>query len=312
MASWLRLSRRATFCELTLELEQNEVEMSLQYFNHHATRTAIQVLVQMKEDNRWAGTGFFVQISKTLEEGAQIDCLLLISNKHVLAEGAGDQAIVLNKKEKNGEVRYGEQEIVGIDKASHRYTGHTHKEIDLACMDMRGIGLEGYDVPILDEGFLSELDENKVGIGSDVLYAGFPNGLRDRKNGLALMRKGSIASIPTMDCESEGLIAIDGTVLPGNSGGPVFVDYGDSYRLLGVMHAMSKIADDYGFAIKQRYVRELIRDATEKSSQELRQQADTIVRELQMNGDARDKGSIKREVWNTIIEQLDRVRQSQQ
>ena len=285
--------------------------MSLQYFNHYATRTAIQVLVQMKEDNVWAGTGFFVKVSKTLEEGAQIDCLFLISNKHVLAEGAGDQAIVLNKKEKNGEIRYGEQEIVGVDKASHRYTGHTDKEIDLACIDMRGMGLEGYDVPVLGENFLSELDESKIGIGSDVLYAGFPNGLRDRRNGLALMRKGSIASIPTMDCESKGLIAIDGTVLPGNSGGPVFVDYGDTYRLLGVMQARSKIADDYGFAIRQRYVRELVRDATETSAQELRQQADTIVREFQMNGDARDKGRIERDVWNTIIEQLDRVRRSQ-
>ncbi len=122
---------------------------------------------------------------------------------------------------------------------------------------MRGIDTKEYDIPALPVGMLDELDQQRIGVGSDVLYAGFPNGMKDRRNGLALMRKGSIASVPSMDCQGKGLVAIDGTVLPGNSGGPVFVDYADRYFLLGVMKAMSTEADDYGFAVKQKYVRQL-------------------------------------------------------
>ena len=148
----------------------------------------------------------------------------------------------------------------------HRYTGHNDEEIDLACLDLRGIETKGYDVPVLAPGFLQTLEYEKFGVGSEVLYAGYPNGMKDHLNGLALMRSGSVASIPTMDCGGKGLIAIDGTVLGGNSGGPVFVSYDERYSLLGVMYATSLIADDYGFVIKQAYVNELIDDAVAKSA----------------------------------------------
>ena len=154
-----------------------------------------------------------------------------------------------------------------------------------------------------------ELDTNRIGVGSDVLYTGFPNGMKDARNGLALMRKGSIASIPTMDCHGKGLIAIDGTVLPGNSGGPVFVDYGDSYRLLGVMHGRSTIADDFGFVIKQQYVNELIDCALDKSANELRQQAHTMTREILEAGKlGPEVKRVEKEVWKKITKSLNEVR----
>ncbi len=283
--------------------------MPPRYFNHHATRTAIEVSVQLGEVDQWTGTGFFIQVSRKLEEGPKIDCLLLISNKHVLVEGAGNHLIVLNKKGENGEVLYGEQERIRIDRSIYRYTGHKDHDIDLACIDMRGIETQGYDVPVLAEGFLDELDESKIGVGSDVLYTGFPNGMKDSRNGLALMRKGSIASIPTMDCEGKGLIAIDGTVLPGNSGGPVFVDYGDSYRLLGVMHTSSRVADDYGFIIKQRYVNELINEAIEKSANELREQVNILTRiKLEAGEMGPEIRRIKNVVWKELAMRLEEIR----
>ena len=69
--------------------------MAREYFNHHATRVAIEMSVELDEETQWTGTGFFVQVSGRLEEGPTIDCLLLISNKHVLAEGVGTQGISL-------------------------------------------------------------------------------------------------------------------------------------------------------------------------------------------------------------------------
>ena len=283
--------------------------MAPEYFNHHATRTAIEVSVQLDGDLEWAGTGFFIKASKVLEEGARIDCLLLVSNKHVLVEGAGNQLISLNRIEEDGTILYGEQESITIDRSTHRFTGHADSDIDLACLDMRGIETGGYDVPTLPESFLDELDEKKIGVGSEVLYAGYPNGMKDKVNGLALMRKGSIASVPSMDCDGKGLIAIDGTVLSGNSGGPAFVDYANRYRLLGVMYAKSTVAEDYGFAIKQKYVRELVNDALEKSANELREIANKLVVESLLAGEfGGEVRRIKDSVWARIASGLDRKR----
>ena len=62
-----------------------EAYMGQDYFNHHATRVAIEVSVEFDDKIQWTGTGFFVQALGQLEEDPRIDCLLLISNKHVLA-----------------------------------------------------------------------------------------------------------------------------------------------------------------------------------------------------------------------------------
>lgn len=283
--------------------------MAKEYFNHHATRTAIEISVELDDEIKGVGTGFFVQASKHLPEGPQIDCLLLISNKHVLVEGVGTQIIFLNKKGEDGKIAFGQQNRIEIDHSVQRYIGHKDEEIDLACLDLRGIETEEYDVPILGESFLNKLDYSRFGVGSDVLYAGYPNKMKDRKNGLALMRKGSIASVPSMDCESKGLIAIDGTVLYGNSGGPVFVDYEDSYRLLGVMHAKSSIADDYGFVIKQKYVNELIQDALDKSANELRERANTLILlALSSTPLKSELQKVSDKVWKEISIALDKKR----
>ncbi len=283
--------------------------MAREYFNHHATRVAIEMSVELDEETQWTGTGFFVQVSGRLEEGPTIDCLLLISNKHVLAQGVGTQGISLNRKDGNGKVLYGQQDWIGIDRAVHRYTGYRDESIDLACLDLRGMGTAGHDVPVLASGFLEKLDYERFGVGSDVLYAGYPNGMKDAQNGLALMRKGSIASIPELDCDVKGLIAIDGTVLEGNSGGPVFVSYDDKYRLLGVMQATSLVADDYGFAIKQEYVNELVAHALEKSANELRAVANAKILERMHKGEMKDAvQDVRKQVWLEISRGLDKVR----
>lgn len=285
--------------------------MAAKYFNHQATRTAIEVSVQIDDDLKWNGTGFFVEATRTLAEGARIDCLLLVSNKHVLVEGAGRQVITLNKKGADGQILYGQQERITIDRSTSRYVGHSDNEIDLACLDMRGIETAKYDTPSLTKGFLAELDEERIGIGSDVLYAGYPNGVKDKINGLALMRKGSIASIPKMDCGRKGWIAIDGTILPGNSGGPAFVDYDQKYRLLGVVQARSAVAEDYGFVIKQKYVRELIDNAIEKSASELRETVNRLILESLNTGEyGADVEEVKRTTWARVTNSLDMKRNS--
>ena len=280
------------------------------YFNHHATRVAIEVNVELDEETQWVGTGFFIEASARLQEGPKIDCLLLISNKHVLAEGAGRQMISLNKQDENGNIMFGQQESIEINHSTNRYVGHKDNEIDLACLDMRGLlTTKEYDVPILASGFLQELEYEKFGVGSEVLYSGYPNEMKDKLNGLALMRRGSIASIPTMDCVGKGLIAIDGTVLPGNSGGPAFVPYEEQYRLLGVMQSRSVIADDYGFVIKQKYVKEIIDDAVKKSADELRMVADSRILERieNVNGGYQVQNA-RKQVWLDITQELDQAR----
>ena len=87
------------------------------------------------------------------------------------------------------------------------------------------------------------------------------------------------------------------------------MDYGNSYRLLGVMHARSTIADDFGFVIKQQYVNELIDRALDKSANELRQQAHIMTREILEAGElGPEVKRVEEEVWKKITKSLNEVR----
>ena len=115
------------------------------------------------------------------------------------------------------------------------------------------------------------MDYEKVALGSDVLFVGFPNGLYDMKNNLPLVRRGSLASLPNLDFDGRGELVIDAQVFPGSSGSPVFIDWDETYKLLGVISgtfersAATEASEEeifptlgLGVVVKQRHVRELV------------------------------------------------------
>ena len=51
----------------------------------------------------------------------------------------------------------------------------------------------------IEESFLQPIDYEKVALGSDVIFVGYPAGFYDVANNLPLLRRGAIASVPEVD-----------------------------------------------------------------------------------------------------------------
>ena len=83
---------------------------------------------------------------------------------------------------------------------------------------------------LFDE-FLAPINYEKIALGSDVIFVGYPENRYDVVNNLPLIRKGSIASMPNINFNGKGQIVIDAQIFPGSSGSPVFVDWDGKYSI---------------------------------------------------------------------------------
>jgi Trypsin-like peptidase domain len=111
----------------------------------------------------------------------------------------------------------------------------------------------------LDHEFLRPIDESCIHSGTDVLLVGYPDGRLDQVHNLPLIRKGSIASIPSTDFNGPGHIVIDANVYKGSSGSPVFVAADGVYRLLGVVSETMVINNQLNLSKSARRERHLKR-----------------------------------------------------
>ena len=252
--------------------------MTTEYFNHQAAYTAVRILLEESSGagtQATTGTGFFYLASVDLGEGDVRSKLLLISNRHVLKDGTGKMTLTLNREEEDGTPDFGVLRTFTYDGFIDLYTPHPDQSIDLACVDLSRITYSDAHIRHIGEDFLTPIDYQKVALGSEVLFVGYPNDYYDTSNNLPLVRKGTLASLPNVDFRGTGTVVIDAQVFGGSSGSPVFVDWDRKYRLLGVISATKEGITPSGFpavlglgiVIKQRHVQELIDHAVEKFSQ---------------------------------------------
>lgn len=192
------------------------------------------------QNNNSIGTGFFfgVQIMQNDVKGHK---LMLISNKHVFlgSEGTSESQrkliIHLNRSKEDNMPDLGNKLLFKVDNFEHRYYPHPDPNIDLACFDITDVLGTNVFYKYLDESYLRPINYQKIALGSDVIFVGYPENIHDTVNNLPLVRKGSIASMPDVDFNGKGQIVIDAQVFPGSSGSPVFVMWDNTYSLLGVV-----------------------------------------------------------------------------
>ena len=252
--------------------------MTTEYFNHQAAYTAVRICIEVPDGTGTkltTGTGFFYLAEVDLSETETRSKLLLISNKHVLGEGKGKMTLTLNRKGNDGTLVHGAVREFTFDGFADLYSGHPNNDVDLACVDVSKVTHSDADTRHIGKEFLNPIDFEKVALGSEVLFVGFPNDYYDTVNNLPLVRKGTLASLPNIDFGGKGNVVIDAQVFGGSSGSPVFVDWDNKYRLLGVITATTEGVTPSGFpavlglgiVIKQRHVRELIDHAVERVKQ---------------------------------------------
>ena len=210
-----------------------------QYFNHQAAYTAVRILIELPK-KIVTGTGFFYLSEVVLNEEHTRSKLLLISNKHVLGDGKGKMILALNRKRDDGAPDHGVIRTFTYDEFANLYFEHPDKNVDLACVDVSRITHSDAAIKHIGGQFLTPIDYERVALGSEVLFVGFPDDYYDTVNNLPLVRKGTLASMPNVDFRGKGDVVIDAQVFQGSSGSPVFVDWDSKYRLLGVLSAMPR------------------------------------------------------------------------
>lgn len=243
-------------------------------FNHHAAYTAVRIQIEVPTEHEnlvSTGTGFLLRAEVPLGDGEIRTKLLLISNRHVLRGGCWQMTVHLNRKKDDGTPAYGNVKNFIYKEFSDRCFEHPDENVDLACVDVSEFTHTDAYINCIDSSFLTPIDYEKVALGSDVLFVGFPNGIYDMENNLPLVRKGTLASMPNLDFNGKGEIVIDAQIFAGSSGSPVFIDWDETYKLLGVISgtmrrraAIEASAGEIyptlglGIVVKQRQVRELI------------------------------------------------------
>jgi len=248
-------------------------------FEHYIAYITAKIDVELPDGAKSIGTGFFYCAPN---DSTQRKITLLISNKHVLIDGKGKLVVSLNRKKDNTKKAFDTSpkfgdiltfELLNFDET---YFAHPNHDVDLACVNVSGITYTDAFFHYLFDEFLTPANYNKIGLGSDVIFVGYPENRYDVVNNLPLIRKGSIASMQDVDFNGKGQIVIDAQIFPGSSGSPVFVDWDGQYSLLGVVsqtmirHSQLQTLPanvpqvgveqilGLGIVIKQKHVRELI------------------------------------------------------
>ena len=246
-------------------------------FFHQVVHSAARISVEQPNGMSTVGTGFFFRTTVSLSGGQTHSNLLLISNKHVLANGhTGRVVLRLNRIQADGTPDYGNTYRYCLTNFSARYTSHPDEGVDLACVPIEDIIPHSF-IKSLTSEFLTDIDYTMIAPGSDVWFVGYPHDYYDKVNNLPLVRKGTLASLPTIDFGGKGHLVVDAQVFPGSSGSPVFVDSGGTARLIGVLESAVQTAEaggvvlpiGLGIVIKQNHVRELIYHTNEKIKQVL-------------------------------------------
>ena len=228
--------------------------------------------------NAWEGTGFFV--AWMADDGIG---LFLISNKHVLeADPKLTYRISLHRRstERSGfplevggkQMWVATQDPITVDLPwADQYFQHPIDTVDLACicctqlLDMRGVVL----VPFSQTRILV-WERSNLYPSQEVLFVGYPDGIRDRMHNLPVARTGTLASMPHVHFNGQPDFLIDAQVWAGSSGSPVFVrgteaSESDSFSLVGVIHSTRLNGSDanigLGYAVKSSEVSILIEEA---------------------------------------------------
>ena len=218
--------------------------MTRQFFEHRIPYLTTRIELESYNET-YIGTGFFYEAPISLGDGVDRAKLFLISNRHVFLDSEGrfdpkgKVTISLNRKKEDGVPDYGNiiEDIIDFNGINYKtlYFSHPNPDVDLACIDVSRFTHTDAYVTSIDDNILKPINYDKVAVGSEVIFVGYPDGRYDTVNNLPLIRKGWIASMPNVDFNGRGQVVIDAQIFQGSSGSPVFVDWDGKYSLLGVV-----------------------------------------------------------------------------
>ncbi len=180
------------------------------------------------------GTGFLMTVPLDTQTGFMV----LISNRHVLTDP--QRPIVVNFH-RNGP-NSSQPDLLHTftltaNDYSTLYHSHPNPKVDLACINVSVLldPAHGVFTRTIPPELISDFSEPDFLPGVAVWFVGYPENRFDSQHNLPILRRGYVASIPTIDFNGAPQLVIDAQVFPGSSGSPVFASLGGKFKLIGVV-----------------------------------------------------------------------------
>jgi hypothetical protein len=208
--------------------------LSILFTPRNFSEAALVLTVRIDTDNNGVdrtGTGFLFQIM----DGNKM-AIALVSNRHVFQDGNGSIELTFHAASATkNKFELGQTITLAGSGFTHRYVPHPASEIDLAAAIVNAVGEHGKGSMLAKEHIATPAQFDQLSCGDPVWFVGYPNGLRDELHNLPLMRRGWISSLPRLPFDGRPEFVIDAQAFPGSSGSPVFAQFGEEMRLVGVL-----------------------------------------------------------------------------
>lgn len=210
--------------------------------------TTVPIWVQ-REDETVSGTAFFYNVPTGVEDQV---VPLLITNRHVV--DGGERALIEVVTSRDGAPD--SEHRIKVEVTGSSLSMHTSAELDLAAIPAGPFLNQAQSAgqPIffrsVDESLIPDADAwADLSALEDIVFIGYPSGLRDTKNANPLIRRGITATPVWNEYEGKPRFLIDAGVFPGSSGSPVFILNQGAYPTRGGLvvgnrvHFLGVVAD---------------------------------------------------------------------
>ncbi len=198
-----------------------DADLTLQLIN-----ATVQIEQPASKDERTVGTGFVM--ADPGPDGRPRT--VLVTAAHVFELMPGDDArIGWRTEDAGGAWHYAPQTLHIRDHGKPLWTKHPDQ--DVAVMVIKAP--DNFARAAIPLSWLADrktfLDYD-IGPGDEMMTLGYPHGLSSNTAGFPILRSGRVASYPLNPISAYPTFLIDLHVLPGNSGGPVFMAEYDDRR----------------------------------------------------------------------------------
>lgn len=211
--------------------------MKLDKFQEHAFFITVRIVsVRNSDAGASIGTGFLFRAF--LDEEKKDGVTLLISNKHVFDNPKNSVEFNFHVKDANDSAPLLTKTVtLSSDNFKNNYLPHPDDKIDLACVNVSKITTPEFNIffKCIDESFILECSDLEIMPGDEAWFVGYPQGRFDEVHNLPILRRGYIASPPSIDFNGNKEFLVDANVFPGSSGSPVFTSFKGRFRLIGVI-----------------------------------------------------------------------------
>jgi hypothetical protein len=209
--------------------------MRWQGFENQIQLTTVPFSVKKNTGKAVIATGFVVAVPSKKRKNSNV--LVLVTNAHVFKGVEGKLILTFNDA---GNVpakpNSWRKQDIELDLKSGNIL-EDQSGSDLAGMAVAGLPGLHFALRTIPVSMFSDFREDDLMIGSDVWFAGYPNGVLDELHNLPITRFGRISTSPKVDFNGTSTFFVDAQVFGGQSGSPVFYKSPKGMKFVGVVSA---------------------------------------------------------------------------